>query len=88
MSIQGMKIGFNKDIEGLKKNQTEIMLEMKISTSQIEFSVQSIINGIDHAYDVIPGFEAEVDEKNHSIKANDKFKKNMNGTWKTAKRKL
>jgi hypothetical protein len=76
------------------------MLELKFSTSQIEFSMQSIINRIDnaddiipsiinridHADDIIPGFEVEVEEDNHSIKARDKFKKNMNGTWKHARK--
>lgn len=70
-----MKVEFNKDIKILKKNQTEIMLEMKFSTSQTEFSVQSLLHRMVHAEDRTIKFEEGVEEVDHLIQANDKFKK-------------
>lgn len=40
------------------------MLQMNISTSQIEFSVQSLTNIMEHAEDRTPGFEEEVEVEN------------------------
>lgn len=61
-SIQGMKTEFNKEIELLKRNQTEKILEMKNSISQIQMSVESVSNGKDRVGNLISGLEDNVEK--------------------------
>lgn len=81
-----MKKEFNKYIKVVKKNKTGIMLQMNISTVQIEFSVQSLTNIIEHADGRTPGFEEEVEEEDHFKKSMINLRKNMNRTCKSCRK--
>lgn len=48
-SIQNTKIEFKREIELLKKNKTEIILEMKNSISQNKSSGDSLSTGMHHS---------------------------------------
>lgn len=81
-----MKIEFNKYIIIVKKNKTGIMLQMNISTSQIEFSLQSLTNIMEHADGRTPGFEEEVEGEDHFKKSLINLGKNMNRTCKSCRK--
>lgn len=56
----------------LKKNQTETMLEMKNSVSQIKGSVESLTNRKDCVENGVSGPKEKTEESNRVIKVNDK----------------
>lgn len=41
-------MGLNKEIEVLKKSQTEIKLEIKNKTNQPKISMESLLKGLNH----------------------------------------
>lgn len=61
-SIQDMKTEFINEIELLKGRQTEKMLEIKISTSQIQISVENLSNRKDHVGNRISVLEDSVEK--------------------------
>jgi hypothetical protein len=57
-TIQGIKREFNKDLESLKKGKT---LEIKISLSEIKYTVESRSSRLEQVEDRILGLEDKVD---------------------------
>lgn len=68
-SIPDMNGKFNKEIERLKRSQTEI-LQMKDIINQIKHSTESLSNRVDHAEDGI----SELKDKVASLEYSDSIK--------------
>lgn len=65
-TVQDMKVEFSKEIEPLKKTQSEMKQEMKNSIILIKSSVESLTNTVNHVKN--RGMEDKVEKLNHSIK--------------------
>lgn len=65
-----MKIEFNKEMECVKKSQSEIKLKMRISGSQIFAQRDSHINRLDHVEGRLSGIEDRVEKLDNSVKEN------------------
>jgi hypothetical protein len=48
-------MGIDKEIEGLKKSQTEIKLEIKNKTNQIEMSMEILVKKMDDTQSRVVG---------------------------------
>ena len=87
--MQEAKDHFNKEIEILKKNQTEI-LEMKETINQVKNSIESITNRIQHLEDrtsdigdKIFNLENKVDQTEKMVR---NHKQNLQELWNITKR--
>lgn len=65
-TVQDMKVEFSKEIEPLKKTQSEMKQEMKNSIILIKSSVESLTNTVNHVKN--RGMEDKVEKLNHLIK--------------------
>lgn len=66
--MQNMKVEFNKEVEVLKKTQTEMKLVMKTLIIVIKSSLASLANRMGHSEYRIAVLENKVEELDYSIK--------------------
>lgn len=75
-----MKIEPNKEIEIVRKIETEMKLGMKNSVILIKSQAEGLTNRMEHEEDRLLGLEDEVEESGHSVKESGEIlKTHVNG---------